>query len=160
MKNNRIWRILLILLVAYHAFDLFKYFHPTFYGTSFNNKRIEIGLMPIDSNLVRTKDKTSVYQIWKNESDTVPRFYTKYVSCGKWNGGIDMEYDSFVVVIDSTKAIISINYIFESKSFDYWLKEYERSKNTFEVYGHSGKKIRTLDKTEATEILNKNGIKY
>ncbi len=162
MKNNRIWTILLILLVAYIGFDLFKNYHPTFYGTYFNDKRIEIGLMPIDSSMLRTKKKTSVYQTWKNEneSDTVPRFYAKYVSCLKWNGGIDMENDNFVVIIDSTKVIVSINYNFVSNRFDYSLKEYERPKNTHDIYGHSGKTIRTLNKTETYEILNNSGIKY
>ena len=148
------------LILNVQTAGLFKDYHPTFYGTSFNDERIEIGLKPIDSNLERIRKKTSPNQMWQNKSDSIPRFYAKYVSCFNWNGGIDMENDNYIVIVDSTKSIVSINYNFESKSFNYSLKEFERPKNTYDIFGHSGKTIRTLSKTETIEILNNNGIKY
>ena len=159
MKKH-IWKILNLILILYFGFGLFKYYHPTFYGTSFNNKRIEIGLVPIDSSLVIIGENTRTFQIWKNKSDDVPRFYAKYVSFDKWNNGIEMETDTYFVLIDSLKRIVSINYKFETRKFKYTLQEYIKPKNTYDLYGHSGKTIKTLDRTETKEILNKNGIKY
>ncbi|MFD2727587.1 hypothetical protein [Hyunsoonleella rubra] len=159
MKNH-LWKILGFILVLHLGFGLFKKYHPTFYGTSFNDERIEIGLVAIDSTMVRTGKNTSVYQTWRNESTTVPRFYAKYVSFDKWNKGIEMENDNYVVMFDSIKAIVSINYNYETEKFNYALKEYDRPKNTYDLYGHSGRTIRKLNKAEIKEILNNNGIKY
>jgi hypothetical protein len=159
MKKH-FWKILSVILILYFGFGLFKKYHPTFYGTSFNDERIEIGLVPIDSNLVRTGKNTSVNQTWKNESTEVPRFYAKYASFDKWNKGIEMENDNYVVMVDSIKAIVSINYNFETEKFNYSLKEYNRPKNTYDLYGHSGKTIKLLNRSETEEILNNNGIKY
>lgn len=147
-------------MILYFGFGIFKTYHPTFYGVSFNDERIEIGLVPIDSNLVATSKNTSVYQTWKNESTNGPRFYAKYASFDKWNKGIEMENDNYVVIVDSLKVILSINYNFGTKQFDYALKELNRPKNTWDLYGHSGKIIKTLNKLETDEILKKNGIKY
>lgn len=154
------WKILNLILILYFGFGLFKHYHPTFYGTSFNEDRIEIGLVPIDSGLIKTKKNTSVYQIWKNESTDIPRFYAKYVSCDTWDKGIEMENDTYAILIDSSKVIVSINYNFNTGKFSYTLKEYNRPKNTYDLYGHSGKVIKNLNKIEALEILENNGIKY
>ncbi|WP_179020051.1 hypothetical protein [Winogradskyella forsetii] len=105
-------------------------------------------------------ENTYVYQTWKNENNDVPRFYAKYASFDKWNKGIEMENDNYVVMVDSLKTIISINYNFKKEKFNYELKEYDRPKNTYDLYGHSGKTIRVLNRDETVEILNKNGIKY
>ncbi|APY06818.1 hypothetical protein BWZ20_00245 [Winogradskyella sp. J14-2] len=159
MKKHS-WKILSLILILYFGFELFKEYHPTFYGTSFNDERIKIGLVPIDSTLIKKGENTYVYQSWKNESENVPRFYAKYASFDKWNKGIEMENDNYVVMVDSLKTIVSINYNFRTKKFNYELKEYNRPKNTSDLYGHSGKTIRVLTKNETAEILNNNGIKY
>ncbi len=154
------WKILNVILILYVGFSWFKEYHPTFYGTSFNNDRIEIGLVPIDSNLVQTNKGASVYQIWKNKSTDIPGFYAKYISCDTWNRGIEMENDTYTVLVDSSKAIVSINYNFETKNFDYALKKYNRPRNTYDLYGHSGKMIKQLSKTEVIKILERNRIKH
>ncbi len=113
MKKHS-WKISSFILIVYLGFGIFKKYHPTFYGTSFNNERIKIGLVPIDSSLVMKGENTQVYQTRKNESEDVPRFYAKYASFDKWNKGIEMENDNYVVIVDSLKTIIYVNYNFQT----------------------------------------------
>ena len=159
MKKH-LWKILNVILILYFSFEFLKKYHPKLYGTSFNKERIEIGLVPIDSSLIRKGKDTYVYQTWINKSSEVPRFYAKYACFDKWNRGIEMENDNYVVLVDSSKVILSINYNFGTEKFNYSLKKFNRPKNTSDLYGHSGKTIRELSENETEKILNKNGIKY
>jgi hypothetical protein len=158
--KNKLYKILLTLSIGYFGFTTFKSFHPTFYGTWFNNNRKEIGLKTIDENLERQRDKFAPIQMWKNNSSEFPRFYAKYISADSWTNGITQEIDTYGIMLDSTKAIIAIKYDFKEKEFQYQLKEFERPKNTYDYANHAGKIIRELKVEETTEILNKNGIKY
>ena len=158
--KNKLYKIFWVVFIGYFGFTTFKSFHPTFYGTWFNNQRKEIGLKKIDENLERQRDKLAPIQMWKNNSNEFPRFYAKYVSADSWTNGITQEIDTYGVTIDSTKAIVAIKYDFEKKEFQYQLKEFKRPKNTYDYTNHAGNVIRELKKEEATEILNKNGIKY
>jgi hypothetical protein len=162
--KKKSWKILygivLLYLTINLGFGIFKKYNPTFYQESFNDERIEIGLVPIDSTLIRKGENTWVYQSWTNESTEIPRFYGKYASFHKWNHGIKMENDNYVVMVDTSKVILSINYNFDTEKFNYTLEEYDKSQNSYELYGHSGKTIRVLNRTETKEILNNNGIKY
>lgn len=162
--KKKFWKILYGIILLYLTIDLsfriIKKYNPTLYQESFNNERIEIGLVPIDSTLIRKGENTWMYQSWRNESSEIPRFYAKYTSFDRWNNGIKMENDNYIVIVDSLKVIISINYNFETKKFDYALKEFNSPKSTSDLYGHSGRIIKILNKNETKKILNKNGIKY
>ena len=158
--KKKLYLLFWIIFFGYFSFSIFKHLHPSFYETGFNNKRKQVGLQIIDSNLERQGDKFSPNKIWKSKLNIFPGFSRKYVSCYKWNGGIDKECDIFNVMIDSSKAVISIDYYFNQKKINYTLKEFELPKNTTNIYGHSGRKIKSLNLNETREILKQNGIQY
>ena len=153
IKKN--WLILLVLPFAiYISVKTFTRDNCYNYFYSYNKKRTEIGLKPIDSTWKEYKG-TETYHSWVNEEKTIPRYYAKYIRCNNWIHSITKEYDGYLVKVDTTTRIISIQYDYWTEEFLYELEEYNSPKK-----GKFGKLIKVLSKDEVRDILNKNGIKY